>query len=210
MPRQDRAVRTRSKIIEAAAELIHEVGYAEMTLNQVSQRAEVTKGGMYFHFASKEDIGLALIELQHAQVRGGAAAILDSDEDAVVKMLRMSADLAARLASDPVVRAGIRLTTDSVPLGPTRQEPYKDWISVYEQLITEAVAAGQMKPMTEPHTLAQTVIACYTGIQLVSETFTSRSDLLSRLVAFWDLIFQATVPDIDLRKRCQQLRETHG
>jgi AcrR family transcriptional regulator len=53
---------TRSRLIEAATEVIREKGYDRTTLEEVSRRAGMTRGAIYNNFTDKEDLFLAVIE----------------------------------------------------------------------------------------------------------------------------------------------------
>lgn len=194
MPRQDRAVQTRSRILESAAILIQSSGYSDMSLARVSEDAHVTKGALYFHFPSKESLAVALIEQQHDTVRADAVIILSSAADPITKMVRLCDDLTRKLMTDPVVRAGIQLTTDSGTLETPIRKPYEDWIATFRLLTNEAVSVGAFTADTKPDTLADLIIPCFTGIQLVSEFFSGRKDLPSRVAALWELIIRASVP----------------
>ena len=71
MARQERAIRTRQVILEAAGAVFDEHGYAATTISMVLERAAVTKGALYFHFPSKESLAQAVLEHAH---RGGGIA----------------------------------------------------------------------------------------------------------------------------------------
>lgn len=60
MPRDGRA--TREKILLAAHDLVLEQGYGGMALDGVMERAGVTKGAFFHHFASKQALARALVE----------------------------------------------------------------------------------------------------------------------------------------------------
>jgi AcrR family transcriptional regulator len=53
---QDRSVVTINNILEAARTLFIEKQYADVTLKEIAEMAGVTKGALYHHFASKEDL----------------------------------------------------------------------------------------------------------------------------------------------------------
>lgn len=53
---------TRSRILAAAARVFGERGYASASLDDVAGDAQLTKGAVYWHFASKSDLFLALVE----------------------------------------------------------------------------------------------------------------------------------------------------
>src|ERR1700709_183863 len=59
---QQRAIRTRAAVLDAAAEVFAKTGYSATTLNDITAAAGVTKGAVYFHFPDKEAVANALIE----------------------------------------------------------------------------------------------------------------------------------------------------
>ena len=54
--------RTRQRLLAEAQRLFRERGYAATSLEQIAEAAEVTKGAIYGHFASKEDLMLSTLE----------------------------------------------------------------------------------------------------------------------------------------------------
>lgn len=62
MTRAESKERTRQRLLTEAQRLFREGGYAATSLEQIAQAAEVTKGAIYGHFASKEDLLLSVIE----------------------------------------------------------------------------------------------------------------------------------------------------
>jgi AcrR family transcriptional regulator len=64
MPRLTRAEsarRTRARILEQAERLFREHGYVTTSLDQIAEAAGVTKGAIYGHFRSKEELLIAAI-----------------------------------------------------------------------------------------------------------------------------------------------------
>ena len=53
---------TRTKLLEAARDVIRAKGYAATTVDDICAAVGVTKGGFFHHFGSKEQLGLAAIE----------------------------------------------------------------------------------------------------------------------------------------------------
>ena len=54
--------RTRQRLLAEAQRLFRERGYAATSLEQIAEAAEVTKGAIYGHFDSKEDLMLSALE----------------------------------------------------------------------------------------------------------------------------------------------------
>jgi AcrR family transcriptional regulator len=62
LTREESTARTRERVIAAAQRLFRERGYAATSLEQIADAAEVTKGAIYGHFATKEDLLLSAFE----------------------------------------------------------------------------------------------------------------------------------------------------
>lgn len=226
MVQQERARITRRKIMLGAADVIRRVGYANATLGDISEAAGVTKGALYFHFESKEDIARALIDEQHRITRGAAEAILTQDAPAVETMMRLCFDLAQRLTSDQIIRAGIRLTTDSSTFEAPIQDPYRDWMATFEQLAARAAESGETTGAIPPDVFARFIIPAFTGVQLVSETFDGRTHLPERVREMWEILLHALadptrleshrttldriVDEFSEQKRSHSLHESHS
>lgn len=52
---------TRGRILDAAAELFAEQGYAGATMLEIAQRLGISKSALYYHFASKEELVYGLV-----------------------------------------------------------------------------------------------------------------------------------------------------
>ena len=59
MTRQDAKALTRGRLLAEAQRLFRERGYGATSLEQVAEAAQVTKGAIYGHFSSKEDLLLS-------------------------------------------------------------------------------------------------------------------------------------------------------
>ena len=60
--RSARRAQTRARLLEAAAQVYARQGFAGATLEEVAAQAGFTKGAVYAHFGSKENLLLALVE----------------------------------------------------------------------------------------------------------------------------------------------------
>ncbi len=64
-PVQKRSRATHQKILNAAREMIAEVGFDALTANMIAERAGVAVGSLYAHFANKQQIFLTILD-EHA------------------------------------------------------------------------------------------------------------------------------------------------
>lgn len=191
MAQQDRAVQTRERIVAGAAAAFYRVGYADASIATIAHTAGVTKGALYFHFSSKEEIARAVIDEQHGRVTAAAEIIFQTTASPAETMMLMCADLAERLVSDVVVRAGIRLTTGGAIFDPPTRAPYDDWLATFEELVRGARGAGEFVQATDPARLAHFIIPSFTGVQLLSDVLTNMGDLKTRIGELWDVLLAA-------------------
>ncbi|WP_316523035.1 TetR/AcrR family transcriptional regulator [Kitasatospora brasiliensis] len=63
-PRSD----TRARILEVSLELFSEHGYEQTSLREIADRLGVTKAALYYHFKTKDDIVLGIVERMAAPI----------------------------------------------------------------------------------------------------------------------------------------------
>ena len=65
---------TRDVILDSAARLIVEEGFAACTMRAISQRVQIKAGSLYYHFASKDDIVFEIMNLGAAMLHDAVIA----------------------------------------------------------------------------------------------------------------------------------------
>lgn len=194
MVMQVRAQVTRDTIVGGAAAVFGRRGYGLASIADIAEASGVTKGALYFHFPSKDALARAVIAEQHRRTMAASAEVLAEGRPGLESMVLLSGLLAHQLLTDPIVQAGIRLTTDVAYLDEPVRDPYRDWLQTAESLFRRAVGEGDIRADVDPAMLASVVVASYTGIQLVSETFSRRADLLQRVRELWIVLLPGIVP----------------
>jgi AcrR family transcriptional regulator len=193
MARQARSERTRDTIIKAAADMFERYGYGATSLSDVITHAGVTKGSLYFHFASKEELAHAVVHEQHTMWMGQAQAFADRPMPALEGLVRMSYGLAEQLIEHPVVRAGIRLTLENGTFQRPRSDPYLDWIGAVEGLLRRAAAERELRSPVDSTRASRFIVSAFTGIQLVAQVLEERKTLLDRVEEMWEFLLPGLV-----------------
>ena len=75
VPMFDEQVGTRERILDIALDLFTGQGYEKTSLRQIAERLGFSKAAIYYHFASKEDILMALHMRLHEFGRGALSAV---------------------------------------------------------------------------------------------------------------------------------------
>ncbi|MFD5467447.1 TetR family transcriptional regulator [Kitasatospora sp. NPDC127059] len=112
MAKQERARRTREKVLTAAAEIFAAQGYESTTLNTVADRIGMTKGALYGHFPSKGSLARALIDESRTVWTSVHAEYDTPGADAAEVLRGVVVGFADRLRSDVRLRAALRLAAD--------------------------------------------------------------------------------------------------
>jgi AcrR family transcriptional regulator len=106
MPRGDfdrsaRKAETRARLLEAAARVYARRGFNGATLDEVAAEAGFTKGAVYGHFGSKENLLLALLDEHLARQIGEQVALFDRERITWERPLAGSARWMQEIEQDP-------------------------------------------------------------------------------------------------------------
>ncbi|OEU86329.1 gamma-butyrolactone-binding protein [Streptomyces abyssalis] len=187
MAKQDRGVRTRQSILLAAAAVFEERGYDAAKLTEILVRANVTKGALYFHFASKEELAVEVIK---AQVEASSTPLPQASK--AQEFVDLGLIFAHRLAHDTLLRGSVRLTLDQGGEGLNRSGPYRDWTKVSLRILNEARDRGELQPHVEPRVTAQLLVGAYAGVNMMSQILGEAHDLSRQIAA----LYQHLMPGI--------------
>jgi AcrR family transcriptional regulator len=180
MVRQERAIRTRGAIVSAAAQVFDEVGYEAATISGILKRSGVTKGALYFHFTSKEELAQEVLASQLQ-----AVPEVQEGELSLQRVVDESLLLSYLLAQgDPLVRGSIRLTVDqgSPADGLDRRVPMQAWIDHGTSLFGKAKADGELLPHVDVDAVAKMFVGGFTGVQILSNILTGHADITERVM----------------------------
>ncbi|MET9608660.1 ScbR family autoregulator-binding transcription factor [Streptomyces sp. NPDC006512] len=172
-------MRTRRVILEAAAAVFDERGFEAATIADILAKAGVTKGALYFHFASKQDLARGILDEQFTE------GTVPPREVKLQELFDLGMVLAYRVRHNPLLSAGTRLS-----LGPDMREIFgggsvPGWIQVTEDVILQAKAQGELLPHVNTAEAAWALSAGWAGVQIYSQTLTDRADIEYRVSVFY-------------------------
>ncbi|MGJ7905769.1 ScbR family autoregulator-binding transcription factor [Actinopolyspora sp. H202] len=166
MPQQRRAQLTRHAIVVAAAEEFDRTGYDATPLSAILRRGGVTKGAFYFHFASKEELALALVESQAYRWPKLRGEWLGRELDPLSIAVGMLNEAARLIEEDVVLRAGTGLARHRIAQGRgLDSEP--DWETLLLDLLRRASAGGMLRPGVDPEAVARVAYAALVGARVL-------------------------------------------
>ncbi|WP_442785430.1 ScbR family autoregulator-binding transcription factor [Actinacidiphila sp. DG2A-62] len=191
---QERAEATRRYLVEAAARLFDERGYAGTSISDISARSGRTSGAIYFHFDSKEQLALAVVEATYATWPALIAQVRALPVSALEKLVALSFAVARTFRDDVVVRAGSRLWMERKAIEAPVPAAFGAWIETVTALLREAGAEGDLAAGVAPDTAALTVVYAFFGLHTVSDAMDGRALIEDRLHEMWLVLLAALQP----------------
>ncbi|MFI0901555.1 ScbR family autoregulator-binding transcription factor [Streptomyces sp. NPDC020983] len=188
---QERAEATRRYLVEAAARLFEERGYAGTSISDISAQSGRTSGAIYFHFSNKEKLALAVVTATLDTWPAMIAEVRASPAPALDKLVSLSFAVARAFRDDVVVRAGSRLWMERRAIEAPVPGPFAAWTETVTGLLREARESGELAPGIAPDTAALTVVYAFFGLHTVSEAVDGRARIEERLQGMWEVLLPA-------------------
>jgi len=163
---------TRAFILQSAAEAFAERGYGDTTLSELIARSGLTKGAFYFHFASKEQLALAVLEEKQRQWREFVQEQVLARPRAIDQLLALGPAMIRLHREDPGAYSAQRLTRDlaRVPeLADRVRAQTRDWIELVAGIIRAAQRDGDLAVRLDATALATILVAATDGLKDLSD-----------------------------------------
>lgn len=194
---QERAETTRRSLLQAAAHLFDERGYAGTSISDISSLSGHTSGAIYFHYGNKERIALAIVEAHLSTWPRLLEHSTKQNAPPLERLVNLSFTVARTFRDDVVIRAGARLWAERKAIKATLPTPFVGWIDMVATLLEQARSCGDLAPRLDPAPTARTLVAAFFGLHTVSESLDGRRDIEAHLHDFWNLLLASLQADPD-------------
>ncbi|MHC3450126.1 MULTISPECIES: ScbR family autoregulator-binding transcription factor [Streptomyces] len=182
---QERARTTRRVLLESAAHLFVERGYAGTSVNDISDHSGRTSGAIYFHYSSKEKLALAVVREQFATWPQLAAAYTRPGVPPLEKLVGLSFRVAQSLSEDVVARAGARLWAERRTIEADVPTPFDAWSVAVTRLLAQARTRGDLAEGVEPSATAVTLVCGFFGLCTLADEMPGGRNWKERLDQWW-------------------------
>jgi AcrR family transcriptional regulator len=193
MVRQARSEATRKKIITSAVELFNEIGYPATGLGDIIERAEMTKGALYYHFDSKEMLATAIIEEGSARLVAAFRSITASSAPALESIIHGVFVVAELLSTDQLARSGTQLLRAFGEFNEAAARTYGGWVAEMTERTHQAIDEGDLRGDLDPLAVAETIVGLMLGVELLASATTAGADVLQRVARAWKVLLPGIV-----------------
>jgi len=178
-PPRTRDTTARDRLIEVAAQLLHQRSYGSVGVDELCERAGVRKGSFYHFFHSKRDLALAVLEAQwDAFERDGLRLAREAErpldrlamvfEFGIATLDRCRKETGSVLGC-PFGNLAVELSTIEPEIRAKVAEIFARFARFFEDVLAAAVVAGDIGEIDIPGA-ASALVAYYEGIMLLAKT----------------------------------------
>ncbi len=201
---KEEALKTRTRILASALALFAKKGYEKTTFTDVAARLKMTKGAVYWHFASKEALLLALVDEMLAKFKARLAELLPEGETTFEKLSFPSvADMmirhAAQVLGDPKGRAFFLLmheqirwssaTMDDVRENLMHDNRWGPW-EAFRTAVANDIRDGRARSDVDPAQIASCCLALWNGLVHAQIAKVLHCDLIDTLTNAYAAIWR--------------------
>lgn len=199
--RKRRAAARRNQILDAAAEVFAEKGFARATTKEIADRADVSEGTIYNYFESKGDILLALTDRLSGMMPLSEVLDLSTFNDpaeALRALLHFKYTLTREKAR--MIRTILsEIMIDSEVADRYREQFMAPLVNMIEENLQARIEAGQLRP-TDTSLLSKFFSVIFAGLSVQfmlgelrdEETWDALSELIVDIVRGGVLVSEAS------------------
>ena len=171
--RKEDAEKTRKRILASALSLFVKKGYERTTFADIAERLKMTKGAVYWHFATKEALLVELVKIALSKFKRQIDELMPSGELTFPVVADMMVRNAVRTVSDPKSASFFRLMKCQIKWSDASMENVREDLLANEQCspltafrlaVASDVAAGRARPDVDADEIATVAIALWDGL----------------------------------------------
>lgn len=168
---------TREMIIERAAQVFSRQGYAGTSLADLMRATGLEKGGIYNHFASKDELALAAFDHAFALISQRIEHMLHDKQHAVDRLHSFIAAFASQV-ENPSLVGGCPILNTTVEADDTHPDLYArvrtaadQWRAFLRTTIVQGIEQGEVRDTVDPDALISVLVAALEGAIMLSQLY---------------------------------------
>jgi len=186
----------RNRIVEAAAQVFAQKGYAGAAVADIAVKAQIGKGTIYAYFASKEDLFFAVFEWFKMQTEDAARVNIGVLGESAAQRLEALSDSLMGMWQE--IKDVFRLTMEFWAASSSSQmqdrfkanfrSAYRDFRNIVKSLIREGIERGEFRADINPESVAAALVGTWDALFLQAwfeedfDPLTIAQDFLSILI----------------------------
>ena len=163
---------TRKRIIAAAAPIFNKHGYEGSSLNALMEATGLKKGGIYRHFASKEELAAEAFDYTWEAAWKARLLYIDDKANGINKLKQLIANFIERRSpipgGCPVLNTAVDADDGNPILRSRVGKALRSWTGRLQAYVEEAQQQSNAKPDVDPKDVATLIVASLEGALMMS------------------------------------------
>ncbi len=168
---------TREMILARAAQLFSRQGYFGSSLSDIMHETGLEKGGIYNHFASKEQLALEAfdyaVDLVGQRTRLALAGKVNAIErlQAIITVFQWLLEDPALAGGCPILNTAIEADDAQPALRDRARNAMDNWRATIHRIVQKGIARQEIRPEVDADALATLLIATLEGAIMLSKLY---------------------------------------
>lgn len=163
---------TRQRIIELAAPLFNQRGFAGCSMQDILEATGLKKGGIYRHFSSKEELAAEALRYalsQSVKIQTPPAKPEQSAVERLRCVVRQFVESPSPIRGGcPVLNSAVDCDDGNAVLRKLTWECVRNWRTRISEIVREGIRRKEIRRDVKPQAVANTMIATLEGATMIS------------------------------------------
>ena len=197
--RQDLSLERKTQILDAALRVFARKGFHKARMDDIAEKAGLSKGLLYWYFESKEALIQALVKLLfEPDLRELERLLTEKDRPVPERVEELARSTLSTLLPFqdlmPIVYEYYAQATRPGPIQEAVQRYYRRFRELMSQLLAEGVARKELRSDLNPDQSALALMALFEGLVLLWVVGPEREDIQERWFAVTRQILTCFLP----------------
>ncbi|MFM2311603.1 MAG: hypothetical protein RLZZ04_879 [Cyanobacteriota bacterium] len=170
-----KAQQTKARIVQQAATVFNQKGYAGSSIADIMQATGLKKGGIYNHFASKDELAVAAFDYAVSLMSQEVWSAVKTKRNAIARLQALVSSYLVYIDTPPIVggcpilNTAIEADDTDSPLRDRAIAAINNWRSLIVRIINQGIKKGEIPATIEPDTVATIIICNIEGAIMMSQ-----------------------------------------
>lgn len=170
-----KAQETKARIVQQAAAVFNQKGYAGSSIADIMQATGLKKGGIYNHFKSKDELALAAFDYAVSTMSQKMWSAMKNKRNAVDRLQALVSSYLTYVEEPPIIggcpilNTAIEVDDLDSPLRDRALTAIDSWRSLIIRIIQKGIKKGEIRASVEPDTIATIIICNIEGAIMMSQ-----------------------------------------
>jgi TetR/AcrR family transcriptional regulator, transcriptional repressor for nem operon len=193
-----KAQQTKAHIIQQAAAVFNQKGYAGSSIADIMEATGLKKGGIYNHFQSKDELALAAFDYAVSLMSQEVWNAVKTKRNAIARLQALVSSYLVYIETPPIVggcpilNTAIEADDSESPLRDRAILAINNWRNLIVRIINQGIKKGEIPATIEPDTIATIIICNIEGAIMMSQ-LEKNSVHLERAVSHLQQYIQKTL-----------------